>query len=511
VTPTVNNTVPTTSQLEPPTVHELVLNEGLKCCHKEPNEQCRLACIRLVEEHQHLVSDKILLGLSEACNQTQSPPEHPLWECLETTYLREINNAPYFPNLQLPTLDLARLTCCFKSTSIECREECINYHLHPTPSLREGFRTNCLHSAKEVILYSCFEDVTSPSRPGCSDMGFCRMFNSHPANMFRHCGSAGNQAAHREYMEWERNQIFQHSFINVTVPLKDVSVCMTDWWKTLACFLHIQPTDNVFHTSTLCRSDCLLLMESCVDKPSLAQVNLTPEAVCNQLSPAHNDKYCVGLSPYVNAQQGQTSQGSLQYPCDDGRCQEGEVCIVNSDCVQDQQNNCQTHSCVRGCHIGLIEGVSSISVPLGQVQKLTVPLLPYNRTSTLCHSYHTCHQEHLHHSAQELTKQNFSCYQLSSCQVQGKELAHNHKLQEDCNMCVCRNGHLLCSNLTCTDRPTAIVIRKSCHMTITCISPITITSIKLHDYHMIVTCTNHTAVTHQSVRYSIYSHYDRSM
>ena len=28
MTPTVNNTVPTTSQLEPPTVHELVLNEG---------------------------------------------------------------------------------------------------------------------------------------------------------------------------------------------------------------------------------------------------------------------------------------------------------------------------------------------------------------------------------------------------------------------------------------------------------------------------------------------------
>ena len=58
----------------------------------------------------------------------------------------------------LLALDLARLTCCFKSTSIECREECINYHLHPTPSLREGFRTNCLHSAKEIILYSCFED-----------------------------------------------------------------------------------------------------------------------------------------------------------------------------------------------------------------------------------------------------------------------------------------------------------------------------------------------------------------
>ena len=28
MTPTVNSTVPTTSQLEPPTVHELVLNEG---------------------------------------------------------------------------------------------------------------------------------------------------------------------------------------------------------------------------------------------------------------------------------------------------------------------------------------------------------------------------------------------------------------------------------------------------------------------------------------------------
>ena len=49
--------------------------------------------------------------------------------------------------------------------------------------------------------------------------------------------------------------------------------------------------------------------------------------------------------------------------------------------------------------------------------QVTVPLMPYNKTRTLCHAFHACSDTHLHLTAKELTGESFYCEQPASCNV----------------------------------------------------------------------------------------------
>lgn len=54
-------------------------------------------------------------------------------------------------------------------------------------------------------------------------------------------------------------------------------------------------------------------------------------------------------------------------------------------------------------------------------KQVVVPLLPYNTTRTLCHTFHTCSSTNLHLTAMELTSANFHCKQQVSCTMDAVE------------------------------------------------------------------------------------------
>ena len=67
-------------------------------------------------------------------------------------------HCPITPSLSSAAVDFARLSCCFKASSDQCREDCINYHLHPTFDSRAKFNSDCRYQADEIHLFSCFEE-----------------------------------------------------------------------------------------------------------------------------------------------------------------------------------------------------------------------------------------------------------------------------------------------------------------------------------------------------------------
>ena len=58
----------------------------------------------------------------------------------------------------LPGVDFARLQCCTKAESAQCREDCFLYHTSPSPTLYTKFNRDCRYHPFEYALYSCFED-----------------------------------------------------------------------------------------------------------------------------------------------------------------------------------------------------------------------------------------------------------------------------------------------------------------------------------------------------------------
>ena len=65
------------------------------------------------------------------------------------------------PSLSCPGVDFARLQCCDKAKSTQCREDCFLYHTYPSPTLYEKFNKDCRYNPNEYALHSCFEDGES--------------------------------------------------------------------------------------------------------------------------------------------------------------------------------------------------------------------------------------------------------------------------------------------------------------------------------------------------------------
>ena len=70
--------------------------------------------------------------------------------------------------------------------------------------------------------------------------------------LFRSCTKERDNAAKSDYMNWKREKRVEIHARDI-VPVKDISKCLPDMWKAVACTLQIQPCHAKSHGSTICR------------------------------------------------------------------------------------------------------------------------------------------------------------------------------------------------------------------------------------------------------------------
>lgn len=351
-----------------------------------------------------------------------------------------------------------------------------------------SFEKFCRNSAEEVEMRHCFAETNAPCRVGCENLEFCTNFNNRPTSLFRSCTRENDLKAKTLYNDWSRRGgKIEMSWFGFEVDLLPVASCQPHMWKALACTIHIQPCSSYTGELTICKSDCLHMMHSCMDGRSDSNAMVNVEKVCEKLTRGSDTSKCISLSTYTKAAEPSkpkraspsssfdlsslrpssmtSSEQSYSRPCDAGdACAPGEVCLVERDaCHHDQRDHCLTHTCVPGC---TLSGGSEVTVPHGQL--ISMPLMTSLSTSTPRH-HHRCFVSAVCDAGQQsrdpivrlLDEGGVASAEAKCDRSQGHVTRRSCRLPDGgsaddferftwgCNTCVCMDGRPVCTKIKC--------------------------------------------------------------
>ncbi|XP_012935696.1 reversion-inducing cysteine-rich protein with Kazal motifs [Aplysia californica] len=402
----------------------------MPCCEHAETSRCRSTCrsvLRTVMSENDRIDELI-----QACSAPQ--PTDPLWQCFLTNpSVRKNETAP------VSRIDNAKLQCCSKATSSRCRELC-------TQTFRTGwwyhseFESICSYmqpvSTVEPNMHSCLTDVDQPCKLGCSGLKFCSNFNHRPTELFRSCSPEADSAARRTYMTWLNGEI---SLPHITIPVKDISQCVPEMWKAIACALEIKPCSSELSLFSLCKEDCLFILTKCGDASKLSGDKTVP-ALCNALPSKSTPGACVSMESYLFESPHSHQLGEVHHPCNPSPCAEDEVCLLKRrKCKSSHQ--CLPYVCHKACPLGQ---VSQVLVPKGTAVRLANPdSQPSSQEE--CHLACQCSSRGKIENCKSLT-----CLRRDSCLL-GHEnrKEHGDHFLVDGNPCVCQSGKLLCARRSC--------------------------------------------------------------
>ncbi|XP_026321688.1 reversion-inducing cysteine-rich protein with Kazal motifs [Hyposmocoma kahamanoa] len=399
------------------------LSNYLPCCQKAPSPECRTTCEAVLRRTGD--SQEIANALSKECG---TPALHDdLWQCFLRT------DAPADAKDIIP-YDAAKMHCCQKATTINCRRLCFNTFNKDWHNNWQNFFAECLGDPQEMDLSQCIEEVESPCSLGCAGLTYCSQLNNRPTSLFRSCSAQADLDAHLSVAEQKGT-----GFVSVSglkLPLKNSTQCTSDVWKSVACALHVKPCTAKGHSSLLCEEDCMRLVSSCVDW-SRTPAQLTARSLCARLAPHSNAAPCVPLSqfmlpstepPFLSAREAVTS------PCAGSPCNATQVCLVNRNCLQG--GTCARYTCVNGCPLG--DG-SPYMVPVDTWVR--VPMT--SPTQKACFKICKCSNKGL------TSCQPLPCVTLENCRLHDKVVQNGEKYYMECNACSCVLGERVCSRRAC--------------------------------------------------------------
>ncbi|KAJ2945745.1 hypothetical protein O0L34_g588 [Tuta absoluta] len=395
----------------------------LPCCQESSNQQCKSTCESVLKRTGD--AQEIANVLSSACG---NPALHDgLWQCFLRT------DAPTDAKDVIPH-DVAKLHCCQKATTINCRKLCFNTFNNDWQNNWQKFYAECLGDPQEMDLTQCIEEVDTPCSLGCAGLTYCSQLNNRPTSLFRSCSAQADLDAHLAVAEQKGS-----GFVTVSglkLPLKNSTQCTSDVWKSVACALHVKPCTAMGHSSLLCTEDCMRLVSSCVEW-SRTPPQFTAQALCARLAPRSNTAPCVPLRQFMSPSTEPpllSASEAVTSPCAGSPCNATQVCVVNRNCISG--GSCSRYSCVDGCPLG--DG-SAYVVPIGSWIK--VPMS--NQAQKVCHKVCRCTNKGLTHC------QPLLCLALENCRMHDKIIPHGEKYYMECNPCACVLGERVCSRRAC--------------------------------------------------------------
>ncbi|XP_047992881.1 reversion-inducing cysteine-rich protein with Kazal motifs isoform X1 [Leguminivora glycinivorella] len=395
----------------------------LPCCHESPSQECRSTCESVLRRTGD--SGEIAEALNQDCG---APAIHDgLWQCF-------LRRAEPPDTKDLIPRDIAKLHCCSRATTINCRRLCFNTFNTDWPNNFEKFDSECLGNPQETDLTQCIEEVEAPCSLGCAGLTYCSQLNNRPTSLFRSCSAQADLDAHLAVAEQKDSGSVKVS--GLTLPLKNSTQCPTDIWKNVACALHVKPCTAKGHASLLCAADCTRLVSSCVEW-SRAPPALNAAALCARLAPADPAAPCVSLTDYMSPSTHPpllSSREAVTSPCAGSPCNATQVCVVNRNCLHG--GSCSRYTCVEGCPLG--DG-SPIIVPIGSWARVPMTSPSGKACFKICH----CTAKGLGHC------QPLPCVALDNCRLHEKVITHGEKYYMECNACACVLGERVCARRAC--------------------------------------------------------------
>ncbi|KOB77848.1 Serine protease inhibitor [Operophtera brumata] len=364
----------------------------LPCCQEAENKKCRSTCESVLKR----IDD--LSNIEEALVPDCGPPaiDSVIWLCF-------LKKDQPIENKDLIPYDIAKLHCCEKAKTINCRKLCFQTFNTGWQNNWQKFHSECLSDPQEVDLLECIDEVNSPCSLGCNGLTYCSQLNNRPTSLFRSCTTQADLGAHLAVAEQKGSGFVYVS--DLALPLKNSSQCPTDIWRSVACALHVKPCTAKGHSSLLCAEDCIRLVSSCVEWSRAPQM-LTAPALCARLAPHESNAPCVPLRQYMTPSTEPallSATDAVTSPCRGSPCGDNQVCIVNRDCLQG--DNCKRYHCVDGCRTN-----SPYVVPLGSWVRIPMSL-PSQKS---CYKICNCTKKGMSHC------QPLPCVELEDCVLHDK-------------------------------------------------------------------------------------------
>ncbi|RVE40788.1 hypothetical protein evm_014562, partial [Chilo suppressalis] len=443
----------------------------LPCCHESSRTSCRSACEAVLRRtgEPNEISDT----LTAACGAPSLSDG--LWQC----FLRKdepTDNKDIIPH------DVAKLHCCQKAKTTNCRKLCFETFNTGWQNNWQKFYSDCLGDPQENDLTECIEEVEAPCSLGCAGLTYCSQLNNRPTTLFRSCTAQADLEAHLAVAEQKGSRSITVS--GLVVPLKNLSQCPTDIWKSVACPLHVKPCTAKGHSSLLCAEECTRLVSECIEwsraAPQLSAaalcarltprdptapcvqlsqytapsecyarslysarsrlvaecIELSAAALCARLTPRDPTAPCVQLSQYTAPSPEPpllSAREAVTSPCAGSPCNATQICVPNRSCLH---SNCKRYTCLDGCRIG--EG-SAYVVSMGSWVR--VPMASGSRKA--CFKVCRCGPRGLANC------QPLPCVELENCRLHDRIVPHGSRYWVECNECICAGGERICSARAC--------------------------------------------------------------
>ncbi|CAH1116210.1 unnamed protein product [Phaedon cochleariae] len=402
----------------------------IHCCDRSNNIKCSETCRRVLSTKNTI--QEILDGLQVGGCGFPMPQEY-FWQCFLKPDVATVTAFGEVSRIDRVGMDSAKWHCCQRANSSQCARLCSKTFTKFWATSWDDFQYKCLTKVTEESLRSCIDEVDEPCELGCDGLSFCTNFNNRPTELFRSCTSASDEAARNDVALWQNQNNITLS-PGLTLPLKSVSKCSKNIWKTVACTLQIKPCSRTSHANQICRDICLDVLSQCVDWTQVSPV-YSAESICEKLSPEDPDESCVSLQTYLKPSSYEFSRitGQVFSPCKGNPCEADEICLINRNCVPGR--NCRPYFCRPGCRLG---EVSQYMVPDGTHVRIPIPNNPKG-----CLKICQCNKNSIDEC------QPLLCVTLTSCLLGNTQQLHGSVFQMDCNQCSCYAGEIICSKRQC--------------------------------------------------------------
>ncbi|XP_031570773.1 reversion-inducing cysteine-rich protein with Kazal motifs-like isoform X2 [Actinia tenebrosa] len=413
----------------------------LKCCSIVKDPVCRESC-----QKGHLIKNlqEAMDYLTKACGSPLGKKENnAMWNCfLKVEGPTEI---PFSEETISPLteMDGAKRHCCPKAASTNCFWLCVKMFKSRWSASQTypEFDMKCAYQPSEVNLMNCLADVTKPCQLGCTGLNFCTNFNNRHTELFRSCDAKADSYAKSHMQHWSKGII---NVPGMPILVQDIKKCLPDTWKAIACLLQIKPCSIKSHRSTICKSDCIEILQKCGNSSSYSNLKKVEE-VCNKLSP--NESNCISINSYLKPSKYKDVTDEVTHPCNPNPCEKNKMCDINRTCYAASLDGCEPHNCVPGCPLG---DASNFLVRMGEYARV-----PVDSGREGC--FRVCHCG----GQSRLTSCTIlNCVPRRDCPIKSqKELTkkeHGERFMVGCNFCACFAGELMCTKRQCLEPPSQI-------------------------------------------------------
>ncbi|XP_068200840.1 LOW QUALITY PROTEIN: reversion-inducing cysteine-rich protein with Kazal motifs [Palaemon carinicauda] len=405
---------------------------NLHCCAASDLATCRAVCRTVLTSDSP--QQDILDQLEDACGTVDLTVG--VWKCLFRHSEGVAPEVRPVSKLGRLGLDAAKLGCCSRAVSAECRGLCSRAFSKEWGRAWDALQTSCLTRPQEASLFACLWEADAPCQQGCSGLSFCTNFNHRPNELFRSCNARADAAAEEDLNLWQESRTLTLPGLAASVPLRSVSECQLELWKAVACSLHLRPCHATSLTNAICWHDCVKLLSRCVEDPGSSEGGGTAASVCGTLSPPPGSP-CVSLASFLSPSlvPNEPPWRVPTSPCRPSPCPGRSVCTVNSECRAAEP--CRPYVCTPACTLG---EVSNVAVPVGAFVSVPFSSSGLERCGRVCE----CGNKGELESCRYLP-----CVDPAPCWLGTTKFDHDTEVVVGCELCVCHAGEL-----TCVPRPT---------------------------------------------------------